>query len=515
MNSKIGIFMKVFRNEAGIHAAVESVLAQTYTNWTFFVMVNNATKEVLQKYAENEKRMVLLDGKPGDSFVYCSKTLATDEFDYWLTLDADDCLSAECAEKLLDFAEKNHCDVTAGAFEFVNPDGTVIEKRGYPDQLVFPCEKINNVLPVIYGQLRTIWGKLYKAEVIRSFSEERIPQNEEFGGYGGDTLFVFNLLYEAKTIGVIPDMIYRYTLSLTGGTHVLAEGRLNSDELLFRFVKSFLEEKSVYDDVCAHYLYAVYGNAIADTVSLLYEAKISKEERNNGVHQVLANPLTKLLLLRDAEGLTTSKKDYFFFKLLYMFFVVNDDRISYEEYTMIGNSRCQLLDKEEYELLVKFPGAVFEYHTDHKPIFQKNILRIYLKLENPMRKTLLSIIRKKNNNVILASVLKENFIQNNSDILFEIIDENYSALVEKVRERVLSGTEQEYLEILLNLWTNLAAITEDSNEYVFSQEVMIEFLIRQKRKEEASKMLQELISMGINDDNVGQLVSLMESADNN
>lgn len=512
MRPKIGIFMKVFRNEAGIGDAVESVILQTYTNWTFFILVNDETKPVLLKYAERDSRIVLLDGERGDNFINRSKSLVDERYDYWMTLDADDRLMPECAEKLLDFAEVNHCDVTAGAYEFVSLGGEAIEKNGYPKEVVFNCRNMSEAIPFVYGNFRTIWGKLYRANIIRSFSESRIPKIEEYGGYGGDTLFVFNLLYEADTIGIIPDSVYRYTISPTGGTHTLAEGRLKSDSLLFYFVKSFLEEKSVYDEKAARFLYAVYGNAIHDTISLLFEAKIAEDVRRQNIHQVLADPLTTLLLVRDSKGLTACETYYFLDMLLRLFYVDNKYFLDYDDYVLLCTNRRSLLDKEEYELLCRLPGAVAGYYQDNNEGYQKNLFHIYLKIGKGQAETMLGIIKKCADNILLNELLKQTgFLCKYPEIVHEVIDNNLPMLLNRIREIVLSGEEQEYLEILLELWSNVAALTENSEEFIFAQEIKIDFLIDQNRKNEAEKMLKELISMGVEDENIVLLTSALEN----
>ena len=49
---RIGIFMKVLRNEDTLHQAIQSVLAQTYNNFRFYILVGEATKEIVSEYAK-------------------------------------------------------------------------------------------------------------------------------------------------------------------------------------------------------------------------------------------------------------------------------------------------------------------------------------------------------------------------------------------------------------------------------------------------------------------------------
>lgn len=509
MNNRVGIFMRVYRNEPGMHDAVKSVLAQTYSEWKYYILVNEKTKADMLRYAQNDARIVVWDGTADDGFRNRAKAIAEDGNDYLMTLDADDCLTPECLEKLVEFAAAYRTDVTVGAFEFVNTSGEVVEKRGYPKRMLFECKDFNRGMPYIYGQFRAIWGKLYSADMIRNFSMERLPATSEYGGYGGDTIFVFNLLYEANKIGIIPDTVYRYRISSTGGSHTLAEGRLKSDVLLFSFVKKFLEERSVYDEPEARFLFAVYGNAVNDTLRLLLEANITDEERNKSIHQVLSHTLTALLLVRDEAGMIFGEKTSFVQMFMKMLWSNPEFTPEYEDYLLVCANKKKLLTKEEYSLLVRWDGGVYGFYFGERMTYQINLIRMFVRMEYSSGKVMLRIIEKYNEEVLLGSLLKKDeFVKKYAELLILVLKEKYTDAMQEVRETVLTGNDVIFEE-LFELWSNLAAVTEDGNEYVFAREVMTETFWKQGKREKAKGLLQELLDLGVHDDNTEYLKNLI------
>ena len=81
--------MRVYRNEPEMHKAIQSVLEQTYTNFKYYILVNDKTMEAVRKYQNQDNRIVMIQGKEGEGFRTYAKYIAK-ENDYVTTIDADD-----------------------------------------------------------------------------------------------------------------------------------------------------------------------------------------------------------------------------------------------------------------------------------------------------------------------------------------------------------------------------------------------------------------------------------------
>lgn len=517
-DKRVGIFMRVYRNEPDMHRAVKSVKDQTYKNWKYYILVNDKTKDEMSRYAKDDDRIVIMDGKPVDGFSMHAKEIAQDGNDYLTTIDADDCYTENYLETLVGFAEQFHTDVTAVSYEFVDEKGKSLGKRELLKDAVLEVSQMNQGLKYTYGFFRSIWGKLFTSEVIRNYNQERLPASSEYGGYGGDTIFTFNALYEAERVGISKEIGYKYTVSSTSGSHKLLEGRLYSDELLFNFVKKFMETKSVYDEFVAKMLFAVYGNALNDTINLILEVDLPEDERMKALNYVLNRELTRLLLVRnEMKTLQEIDNTDFFSLILRSLFMnkrceINDG--NKEEYYRVYRAVCytkdRVLEKEEFFLIYPSNRVICDFHAEGRKQLCKALIEALPKQEKPIQNILLHIIRKANELPILSPVLEDSeFVCMYSELISIVYGGEPAAFFEKIGDYFGPEDIPGKTEELLLLWNNYAALTETVDQYVLSREMYVEYLINSGNKEAAKLELKELKEMGVEDVNTAYLEGLL------
>ena len=125
---RVGVFMRVYRNEPTLHQAIQSVLTQTYTNFKYYILVNQKTKAVVQQYQNKDSRIEVLDGKEDEGFRTYAKYLAGENV-YVTTIDADDWYEKQYLEQLVCFAEKHRLDIVSCGNNFVNEKGGFVGER--------------------------------------------------------------------------------------------------------------------------------------------------------------------------------------------------------------------------------------------------------------------------------------------------------------------------------------------------------------------------------------------------
>ena len=523
MNERIGIYMRVFRNEPGIHDAVKSVLAQTYSNWKFYVIVNDKTEEVIRSYAEKDDRIEVIM-KPEGEFLgtrYYLKRMANDNNAYVCTLDGDDTLSPDFLKEMLEFSVTNKTDISFCGYNVCTSDSTVsslVLNRDY----IWTIEETNEVFTSLYQFFRTSWGALYSSELINKYDIKRCPPAESFGGYGGDTITVFNCLYFCQKCGYRNIPLYNYHLSTTSDSHILEPGRLNSDKVLFDFVKNFLIEKSTFglrEDIVLH---LIYGYALVDSVKLVLQVNNTADQLYKDLNLLLSAQLTKEALdytpnyqslpgYDDKTGnltrllfiaLSTSEK----------FTALPTDK-QYDLYALLGFSKEQLLTFEEYQFVSLFPNLLGLYHYGEKELLFSTLLKILAYSVKIHRDTVLPALFKRisTNNIEDILFSSDQCIFAHKDIVISLHNLQFQSALNSVKQLISENTDLPFFDELTQVWILCAATLEIGSDFILAKKIRSEFLAKHSRKDEALVELNDITDMGVNDQETEYLRSLIES----
>lgn len=513
--NKVGIFMRVYRKEPTIHRAINSVLNQTYRDFKYYILVNQNTKKIIDKYKKKDKRIVVIEGKPNEGFRNYAKDIAK-ENEYITTIDADDWYDVEYIEQLLSIAEKNKADMVACGNYYVDDNNRIVGSR-YQKNLFWEQKDINRVLPFVYGHFRTIWGKLYRSRILTKSNFQNIPESSKYGGYGGDTLFVFNLFSETKRFYLSDKLLYYYQISQTGGTKMLSQGRIDSDEILFGFTENILSSFEGYGENQKRYLFIVYGYALVDTVKLLLE-----KDQVQKILYVLEKPISKELFVREEkglveiEGLPKSIKFAEVIKNILFDIVFMENGIGIESvellkimgglYPRLTNS----LSKNEFELLVRDRDTVENFIIGQDRSIVDKLIEIFPKLDDNEQKDCINLFSKLNIDIIFRTMLEDReFFKEYLDIGLLLNKEKYEE-VSKVLKTYFSGETYPYKsEQLVSLWNNIAARLENIEEYTLTLQLRVEILSILGKRQEAVNQLYELIEMNVENEFMEELKNIL------
>ena len=107
----VSIITPAYNAAAYIAETIESVLAQTYTNWEMLI-VNDCSKdntaEIVQSYAEKDKRIKLINLKQNSGAAIARNTaIQNAKGRYIAFLDSDDLWKKEKLQKQIEFMQKN------------------------------------------------------------------------------------------------------------------------------------------------------------------------------------------------------------------------------------------------------------------------------------------------------------------------------------------------------------------------------------------------------------------------
>jgi glycosyltransferase involved in cell wall biosynthesis len=184
----VSVVTPVYNGEAHLRACLESVLAQSYTNWDCAVVDNastDRTPEILREFAARDPRIRVVRN-PETVRVIENHNVAfrqiSPEARYCKLVAADDRLYPECLEKMVALAEAHPSVAIVGAYAL---KGTEVAWTGLPvADGVRPgreiCREWLLGAPYIFGTPTSV---LYRADIVRSrgafYNESNLHSDSE------------------------------------------------------------------------------------------------------------------------------------------------------------------------------------------------------------------------------------------------------------------------------------------------------------------------------------------------
>lgn len=180
--SLISIIVPVYNVEKYLGKCLDSIVNQTYSNLEIICVNDGATdssRSILEKYAAKDQRIKIIDKENGGLSDARNAGLGCASGEYIMFVDSDDWLDITACEKSIRIAEKQQVDVVMWSYirEYgqVSLAKNIFEKDMYFDKKN-TYEKIYRRFFGLYGEelahpdnadaLVTVWGKLYKSELI-------------------------------------------------------------------------------------------------------------------------------------------------------------------------------------------------------------------------------------------------------------------------------------------------------------------------------------------------------------
>ena len=123
MNDLVSIITPSYQTAAYIAETIESVLAQTYTNWEMIIVDDcstDMTDEVVSPYLNDSRIRYLKNEKNSGAAVSRNRALQEAKGRWIAFLDSDDLWSPEKLEKQIAFMEENHCAFSYTKYEEID-----------------------------------------------------------------------------------------------------------------------------------------------------------------------------------------------------------------------------------------------------------------------------------------------------------------------------------------------------------------------------------------------------------
>lgn len=278
MNSPlISIIVPVYNTGKYLDRCIQSVLAQTYTNWELLLIDDGSTDlsgTICDKYAAKDKRIRVFHKE--NRGVSSARNLGLDNAKgEWITfIDADDSVKPKYLNNLLSHVDSD-IDLVFSYAEFHYSNG---EKRreSYPERLI-----TNKDFHIAFTEHElnwhtSPWSKLYKAELCNDL---RFTLGMPIGE---DLVFLYSYLLKCNKIFFSSDTDYCYTVdiqtSLTKKFHnVQIEYFVYSQ--VIATLQQLIEEKNITNSLAIDKTKWIIASYTRRVLNSLYISELSKNER--------------------------------------------------------------------------------------------------------------------------------------------------------------------------------------------------------------------------------------------
>lgn len=237
----ISVIVPVYKVEKYIHRCVDSILAQTYTNFEL-ILVDDGSPDncgiICDEYAKKDKRIVVIHQENGGLSAARNAGVLKALGDYFLFVDSDDVIHPECLKILVNCVHDTNADIVQGQimrFEegmipktyFSLWDGAYTTKTGKQTLHNF-FESVEN-LPSMVSACGKLWHKSL-------FHGIQFPVGRLFE----DEFTTYKLYAQAKKVVFVNISLYFYFINHAGITQNLTlEKRLDEYDAQWERIQFF------------------------------------------------------------------------------------------------------------------------------------------------------------------------------------------------------------------------------------------------------------------------------------
>ncbi len=216
---KISVIIPVYNTEEYLSKCIESVINQDYDNLEV-ILVNDGSKDnslkICKKYAEEDKRIVLIDKENTGVSDSRNRGLKIATGDYIAFVDSDDWIEPNMYSSMLESIIKTGADLCLSSYFIEYEDRSVIYKLKDDKDILEYSDLIDSVIPRIIGPNEIeisnndiggfIWRMLLSKNILDEnnvFFKKSLPFKE-------DEVFLIEVLLNCKKVVLLDQPFYHY-----------------------------------------------------------------------------------------------------------------------------------------------------------------------------------------------------------------------------------------------------------------------------------------------------------------
>jgi glycosyltransferase involved in cell wall biosynthesis len=479
---KCVVYTSAYNAEQTLALTVNSMQAQTYKDWVWYIVDNGSTDEtgkLIREYAREDSRIIPLANKKnhvwekGNTCWSIISEYQDDDCFCWL--DADDAYKPEFLLKMIAFLKDNRLDIAICGYDFVDTitNLTYSVRKLESDLILDNSNAYDEYFTLYHPLIRTIWAKLYKISVFKDF--DRVKINSV--AYGWDTYLVLESLRCASRVGFLAKSLHEYNVSPKSLSYRFDERRIASDRLLLDATKEFLVSKcGSVSKKNSDFLFLVYHSALGDTFSVLVSSKLGAMDKIERLGGMLKSSHTQELVRWLGP---VAQQDKLFLKAA-------DWLLSQEEV------RCG----EGMDTAADLLAAIGVYPAAITGWPDSLVFLLLAKIQNRLAATdrqesvhtrIISITAKSP----LLCNLDYGFLLYFRDIAYSVLQKDEMHALRQIEDMIAREIDlpDEYAQDFITLGQNIAAKLEQADDFIYLKKLLISMLIENSGFEKAREEL--------------------------
>ncbi|PEL07026.1 glycosyltransferase [Bacillus sp. AFS017336] len=275
MNPKISIIVPVYKVEPYIHKCVDSILAQTLTDFELILVDDGSPDQcgiICDEYAKKDDRIKVIHKINGGQASARNAALNIAKGAYIGFVDSDDWIEPDMYDLLYNICIENECDI-ANCTSIVHYNDKIIVNESQPLTIHSRNQAMKALFEgVLYDEV--VWSKLIKRELLENL---RFPEGVMYE----DTAFTYKVINESEKVCYIGQPKYHY-IKRENSTMDLAVKNKSIDAVLiydeiYRYVRQHYPElKPIVTLKLANNAMAVLNTISLDPNSNLYQKEYKK-----------------------------------------------------------------------------------------------------------------------------------------------------------------------------------------------------------------------------------------------
>lgn len=258
MNEKISVIIPCYNAEKYLEKCLDSVVNQTYKNLEIICVNDGSTDntlKIIENYSNIDKRIKVINQENLGASQARNNALKLITGNYVAFVDCDDWVDTTVFEKAVAKIEEYNCDLVFWSYNkcygdniLKNPiygtESRMLQNSDYFDfyRTLFGLsgEQLNH--PELADSLCTIWGKLYKKELLHGVE---FVDLKEIGTFE-DGLFNIQCLINGKSAYYLAECMYNYRK--TNSTSITTKYKANLFEKwqnLFSIIDNFIKDNKL------------------------------------------------------------------------------------------------------------------------------------------------------------------------------------------------------------------------------------------------------------------------------
>lgn len=294
--AKVSIYTQVYNAGAYLKQCLDSVLAQTHTDWEHIIADAGSTDgsvDILKEYAAGDSRVKFIQ-LPENRWSQYEMTEQHATGEYYASLDHDDWWEPEFLERLIDLLEKNDLDIAfTGVVQYFEKSQVLWVLRELPRPVVLSIESFARNYEK-YGKFANArWASLMRTDKYLSMKSEYEETLRLGLSWRSDTILMLKYMGNMKRVGIDNGTLQYYRNYSGSQIQRVNPTRLKSEVEYYKALQAFLKKFGAWDSKKEDWVKELFLVEMGDAIQKLKDYYASNDAKLQECGHFLEHPLTR------------------------------------------------------------------------------------------------------------------------------------------------------------------------------------------------------------------------------